>query len=112
MMKWCTRACAGIFGVTAFVLPSLGAGLHKKPAPPQSPAVRATVPPAYTIPIEPLGFSAPAPFYLGSRNALVSLDFLDEDHVLFTFRVPGLIHRDHQDAVEGNRERQVRALVL
>ena len=113
MAKWFPRACAGLFGLTAFVFtPVLGAGSHKKSGPPEPPPVRATVPPAFSIPIESLGFSAPAPFYLGARNALVSLDFLDEDHVLFTFRVPGLIHRNHQDAAEGNRERQVRALVL
>jgi hypothetical protein len=43
---------------------------------------------------------------------MVSLDFLDEDRLLFTFRVPGLIHRDHREASENSNERQVRALVL
>src|SRR5215472_14152644 len=89
------------------------AGAHKKSDPAEPPPVRATVPPAFTIPIEPLGFTAPAPFYLGTRNSLVSLDFLDEDHLLFTFRVPGLIHRDHREPIgsEGE-ERRIRALVL
>ncbi len=50
-------------------------------------------PPAFSIPVEPLGFSAPGPLYLGQRNSLVSLDFLDENRLLFTFRVPGLIRR-------------------
>lgn len=75
--------------------------------------VRATVLPALTIPIEPLGFTEPAAFYLGTRNSLVSLDFLDENHLLLTFRVPGLIHRDHRDpAGSDSEERRVRALVL
>lgn len=75
--------------------------------------MRATVQPSVTIPIEPFGFSAPAPFYLGTRNCLVSLDFLDEDHLLFTFRVPGLIHRDHREPIGTDaEERRVRAMLL
>ena len=86
---------------------------HKKSGPPEPPPVRATVQPAFTIPIEPLGFTPPASFYLGTRNSLVSLDFLDENHLLFTFRVPGLIHRDHTDpAGSDSEERRVRAVVL
>jgi hypothetical protein len=65
-------------------------------------------PPAYRISVAPLGFSGPGAIYLGQRNSVVSLDFLDEDRLLFTFRVPGLIHRD---AGEGE-ERQIRAVVL
>jgi hypothetical protein len=41
---------------------------------------------------------------------MASLDFIGEDKLLFTFRVPGLLHRD-----TGNREdneRQIRAVVL
>jgi hypothetical protein len=113
MAKWLPRARIGILGITAGILcPILGAGSHKKSAPPEPPPVRATLPPSVTIPVEPLGFSAPAPFYLGTRNTLVSLDFLDENRILFTFRVPGLIHRDHRDPAESSGERQVRALVL
>jgi hypothetical protein len=66
--------------------------------------------PAYTIPVEPLGFSAPGPIYLGQRWSFVSLDFLDENRLLFTFRVPGLMHRD--PAGEGSGERQIRAVVV
>ena len=51
-------------------------------------------PPAFQVPVGPLGFSAPGAFYLGQRTSLVSLDFLDEDRLLFTFRVPGLMRRD------------------
>jgi hypothetical protein len=64
--------------------------------------------PAFQIPIGPLGFSAPGANYLGQRVSLVSLDFMDEDRLLFTFRVPGLIQR-----TAGSREeRQIRAVVL
>lgn len=65
-------------------------------------------PPAFTIPVQPLGFSAPGPLYLGQQNSLVSLDFLDENRLLFTFRVPGLIHRE----ADAEDERQIRAMVL
>jgi len=65
-------------------------------------------PPAFQIPVAPLGFSGPVAFYLGQRNSVVSLDFLDENRLIFTFRVPGLVHRD---SVEGE-ERQIRAVAL
>ncbi len=70
--------------------------------------------PAYTIPVTPLGFAPPAQFYLGRRVAQVSLNFLDDEHLLFTFRVPGLIPRDAAaaGAAENARERRIRALVL
>jgi len=64
--------------------------------------------PAFSIPVEPLGFYSPGPYYEGQRESLVSLDFLDEDKLLFTFRAPGLIHR----AIAGDEERQIRAEVL
>jgi hypothetical protein len=67
--------------------------------------------PAFTIPVGPLGFSPPGPLYLGLRNALVSLDFLDEDHLLFTFRVPGLMRREAENGAGGD-ERQIRAVTL
>jgi len=65
-------------------------------------------PPAFKISVGPLGFSAPGAYYLGQRTSLVSLDFLDEDRLLFTFRVPGLMHREAGE----EDERQIRAVVL
>src|ERR1700691_1591134 len=53
-----------------------------------------TVAPSWSIPVDPLGFSPPGPLYLGARNSLASLDFVGENKLLFTFRVPGLLHRD------------------
>jgi hypothetical protein len=67
--------------------------------------------PAASIALAPLGFTAPGALYLGARNTFVSLDFLDEDRLLFTFRVPGLIHRDSNGGQESD-ERQIRAVVL
>jgi len=67
--------------------------------------------PTITIPIDPLGFTAPGAIYLGARNALVSLDFIDETRLLFTFRVPGLLHREAGNNAETD-EREIRAVVL
>src|ERR1035441_3310219 len=64
--------------------PVLPGGLPEKPS----------QPPAFTVAVEALGFSAPGPLYLGQRASFVSLDFLDENRLLFTFRVPGLIRRE------------------
>ena len=70
-----------------------------------------SIPPAFAIPTEPLGFSPPSANYLGQRFSMASLDFLDEDRLLFTFRVPGLIHREPGDNWS-SEERQIRAVVL
>ena len=76
---------------------------------PANPSAR----PSSSIPIEPLGFSAPGPLYLGQRVTVASLDFIGEDRLLFTFRVPGLIHREFKDGEsEHSAERRIKALVL
>jgi len=71
----------------------------------------ASQPPAFTIAVDPLGFSAPGENYLGLRVSQASLDFLDENRLLFTFRVPGLIRRDNTGGEEGD-ERHIRAVLL
>lgn len=80
------------------------------PAEPAKPEHPASQPAAFTIPVEPLGFFAPGAIYQGQRESLVSLDFLDEDHLLFTFHAPGLIRREGKPAADN--ERQIRAIVL
>ena len=105
------RSCT-VIGLTlcALVAPASFAAKKKDP-PPEPPHVRATLQPSFTIPAEPLGFASPGEFYLGMRNSLVTLDFLDEDHLLFTFRVPALIHRDGSNT-DSHDERRIRAVVL
>lgn len=73
---------------------------------PQEPSIA----PSFSIPIEPLGFTPPGPLYLGARNTMASLDFIGENKLLFTFRVPGLLRRDTQNKDED--EREIRAVVL
>jgi hypothetical protein len=76
---------------------------------PQKPSIA----PVTTIAVGPLGFTPPGALYLGERNSLVSLDFVDEDRLLFTFRVPGLMRRSAQPGQQAaGDERQIRALVL
>ena len=79
-------------------------------AEPAKPEQAASQPAAFTIPVEPLGFFAPGAIYQGQRESLVSLDFLDEDHLLFTFHAPGLMRRE--DHASAGDERQIRAVVL
>jgi len=74
-------------------------------------SVHASQAPAFSIAAEPLGFSAPGALYLGSRDTLASLDFVDENRLLFTFRVPGLIRREAGDGEEGD-QRNIRAVLL
>ena len=70
--------------------PSPAGSKHSKHKVPESP----TVQPNTVIPVAPLGFASPAQWYLGQRVTQLSLSFLDEDKLLFTFRVPGLIQRE------------------
>ena len=49
---------------------------------------RPSIAPAWTIPARTAGFCCAGRAYLGERNSLASLDFLGEDRLLFTFRVP------------------------
>ena len=74
---------------------------------PQNPSL----PPAFSIPVGPLGFSIPGENYLLRQESLISLDFLDEDRILFTFHVSGLIERDAGDKSEGTQQR-IRAVVV
>ncbi len=64
--------------------------------------------PAFKIPVAPLGFGAPGPIYLGERYSQVSLDFMGENRLLFTFHIPALLRRDGQDG----DERRIRAVLL
>jgi len=115
----CYAAMAGLF---LFSLPAAQAqgsfsfgpdhGRAPKERPlPESLPDKPSIAPAFTIPAEPLGFSAPGAIYLGQRWSMASLDFLDENRLLFTFRVPGLIHRKAGDSWS-DEERQIRAVVL
>lgn len=78
---------------------------------PETVHLKASQSPALSVSVALLGYSPPGEYYLGRREALLSLDFLSEDRLLFTFRVPGLLRRDQPSGWK-ETERQVRALVL
>jgi hypothetical protein len=50
--------------------------------------------PRLRVPVEQLGYRAPGKFYLLARYNSSSLDFLDGDHLLLTFREPHLMQRE------------------
>ncbi|MGA2218724.1 MAG: hypothetical protein ABSG51_11600 [Terracidiphilus sp.] len=98
------QAQAGAVGMLADPLPQ-----GKERVVPEVLPAKPSIPPAFTIPAEPLGYTAPNAEYMGMRWSFASLDFLSEDRLLFTFRVPGLIHREPGDRTD---QRQIRAVVL
>jgi hypothetical protein len=102
-------------GTLPDIVPNIATNAKEKHAPvrilgdrlPEKP----TIAPSFTIPAAALGFTAPGSIYLGFRYSMASLDFLDDDHLLFTFRVPGLIRREN-GRIPGEDERQIRAVVV
>ena len=59
---------------------------HRKDPPAAGPAER--------IQVGPLGYRPPGPLYMLSGRAFSSLDFIDDDHLLFTFHQPRLMRRE------------------
>lgn len=108
----CMRAIAvvGMMGALPCLLlcqaqtPPQDASHHAPPAQPG-------VPPALRIDLDPLGYTAPSAFYLTYRLSSESLGFFDNDHLLFTFRVGGLLRRLPSDR-DGDDDQEIRAVVL
>lgn len=67
--------------------------------------------PDFRIPVAPLGYVAPSSFYLTARLSSISLDFIDKNHLLFTFRIPELMKRLPNDPPD-DEDQMVRAVVL
>lgn len=105
-------ACASAFAQLPgdIMLPNDLPPKKKPPALPNQLPQTPTLSPAIVVAGHPLGFTPPSSIYLGRRDSLLSLDFLDEDHLLFSFREPGLIKRERED--DEGLERQMRAAVL
>lgn len=68
-------------------------------------------PPNARIEVAPLGFVAPSAAYLTYRYSSATLDFIDNDHLLFTFRDSGLMHRVPGDPIE-DEDQVIDAVVL
>jgi WD40 repeat protein len=74
--------------------------------------VKPSLPPAARIELAPLGFVSPkASYFLGRGIHLVSVDFLDDNRLLFTYHPTGLLQRDTDETGSGVK-RQIKAVVL
>jgi hypothetical protein len=97
-----------LVGVAAMAgLCALALWAEKKPA--QVPAT--DLQPAVRIEVAPLGYLPPGSFYLTYRLSSEALGFFDNDHLLFTFRVGGLLNRLPNDPADDD-DQQIRAMVL
>lgn len=92
------------------VIPS--AALAAKSAAPQKPAPPPALHPVASIPVPPLGFHPPSMFYLAFRQSSLSLNFIDANHLLFTFRVNALIKRTARNDQPGDQDQVIRADVI
>src|SRR5450631_3596898 len=70
-----------------------------------------TLSPSFKIPAAPFGYGTPGVTYLGRNQSLIALIFLDEDHLLFSFRATGLMERETDEA-RASAPRQMRGVVL
>lgn len=68
-------------------------------------------PPTVRIEVGPLGYVAPSTAYFRYRYSTTTLDFIDSDHLLFTFRDSGLMRRIPDDPAD-DEDQMIRALVL
>ncbi len=67
--------------------------------------------PEERILVGPLGYQPPGPLYLLSGRAFSSLDFVDANHLLFTFHEPRLLRRE-VDAGGPDNGQMIHAVVL
>ncbi len=65
--------------------------------------------PVATIAVTPLGFRPPGEIYLLGRLSSTTLDFVDDNHLLFTFHESRLMHREPEAFHD---DQNIRAVVL
>ena len=96
--------------LTAFALLALysAAAKNEKPQAANA-AIPAPVP--IRIPVEPLGYQPPSNAYLTERHSVSTLDFIDRNHLLLTFRIPGLMKRLPECSAD-DQDQIIRALVI
>ncbi len=91
----------GVAALCCLLMPTVGRGFAAKRS-------QAAPKPIATISVTPLGYRPPGEIYLLSRLASVSVDFIDNGHLLFTFHESRLMHRDEM----GHDDQFIRAVVL
>jgi len=74
-------------------------------------APHATQKPSVMIPVEPFGYHRPGDVYVSMRYSLVSLDFLDANHLLFTFQKKALLTRE-ANPHPGDNDQLIHAVVI
>lgn len=67
--------------------------------------------PAAKIAVGPLGYIAPSDAYMTYRMALATVDFIDNDHLLFTFHSSGLMRRIPGDPAD-DQDQIIHAVVV
>lgn len=110
-------AAVELQGQTNFSVPSMpvmpdvpnGAGPPKKYM--ERFPEKASLEPAFSIPVSPMGFSIPGNSYLLRQQQLVSLDFIDDNHLLFSFHVASELREREGDGEQENQQR-IHAVVL
>ncbi len=75
------------------------------------PAQTSQIAPSLRIPLQPLGFQMPGKTVAIDRTSVLALSFLDSDHLLFTFRLGGLLKR-LPDCPREDEDQEIRAVVL
>lgn len=78
---------------------------------PAAPSADAGASPAAQIEVAPLGYEAPNASYLRLRFSFNSLDFIDDNHLLFTFYKNELLPRLPGDPADDN-DQMIHAVVL
>jgi hypothetical protein len=91
--------------VTFLVSAALAFASEAKPKPDPGPQ------PSVRIEVGPLGYTPPSRAYLSYRYSTTTLDFIDNDHLLFTFRDTGLMRRIPDDPPD-DQDQMIRADVL
>jgi hypothetical protein len=72
---------------------------------------KASLEPSFSIPVSPMGFSIPGNSYLLRQQQLVSLDFIDENRLLFSFHVASGLREREAEGDQESRQR-IHAVVV
>src|SRR5258708_14269286 len=88
MAVWAAQALL----IFSLMVPATGAR-SKNHLPDAGHQIAPKIDPAMRIPVAPLGFQPPGPTVSTDRTSVLSLSFLDHDHLLFAFRMADLLSR-------------------
>lgn len=91
------------------LLPAMRA--QTAPTPPAATANKNQLVPEVKIPVAPLGYLPPGDLPAFYYYAMVELHFIDADHLMFAFNIPGLLKRD-DNCPDSDVQRMVHAIVF